>query len=103
MIFISTHAGKRHSISEDAVLVVSEVIFETSAELPMPEDGFVCIADGVGGNRGGDQAAQFVLKAMSEVEVDTDEDLKNNLREINERLISTARAEGVAPDKRQQP
>lgn len=98
MIFISTHAGKRHSISEDAVLVGSEVIFETSAELPMPEDGFVCIADGVGGNRGGDQAAQFVLKAMSEVVVDTDEDLKNNLREINERLISTARAEGVAPD-----
>lgn len=98
MIYVSTHAGQRHNISEDAVLVGPEVIFETSTELPIPENGFVCIADGVGGNRGGNQAAQFVLKSLSKVSADTDEDLKNNLREINESLISTARAEGVAPD-----
>lgn len=98
MIYVSTHAGGRHSISEDAVLVGSEVLYETSTELPMPDSGFVCIADGVGGNRGGDQAARFLLEELSGLSLDADKDLKESLKEINEHLISSALADGDAPD-----
>jgi protein phosphatase len=98
MIYVSTHAGKRHSISEDAVLVGTEIVLEASVELPMPKSGFVCIADGVGGNQGGDQAAQFVLHELSRWSVDTHEDLKERLEAINKRLIRTAVTDGIVPD-----
>ena len=67
MIYVSTHAGKQHSISEDAVLIGSEVLTEASDTLPMPECGFICVADGVGGNRGGDQASQYVLGSFQNI------------------------------------
>ena len=53
MIYVSTHAGKRHTVSEDAVLVGKQILTETSGTFPVPQQGFVSVADGVGGNRGG--------------------------------------------------
>jgi len=98
MIYVSTHAGKRHSISEDAVLVGSEVLTETSETVPMPECGFICVADGVGGNRGGDQASQYVLGELSKHQETADSELAALLKEINESLISVAAADGTATD-----
>ena len=98
MIYVSTHAGKRHSISEDAVLVGSEVLTETSETVPMPECGFICVADGVGGNRGGDQASQYVLGELSKHQETADAELAALLKEINESLISIAAADGTATD-----
>lgn len=98
MIYVSTHAGKRHSISEDAVLVGSEVLTEASETLPMPECGFICVADGVGGNRGGDQASQYVLGELSKHQETTDVDLAGLLKEINEGLIAAAATDGTATD-----
>ena len=98
MIYVSTHAGKRHSISEDSVLIGAEVLTETSEELPMPESGFICVADGVGGNSGGDQASRFVLTELSSLKVDAVTDIKAHLKEINENLIATAVSGGTAPD-----
>ena len=76
MIYVSTHAGKQHSISEDAVLIGSEVLTEASDTLPMPECGFICVADGVGGNRGGDQASQYVLGELSKYQETADVNLE---------------------------
>ena len=90
MVYVSTHAGKRHSISEDAVLVGSEVLHETDAVLSVPDNGFVCIADGVGGIRGGEMASRFVLVALVEGTND-DLNLKDVLSKINEALIAAAR------------
>lgn len=98
MIYVSTHAGKRHSVSEDAVLVGSDVLTEISAVLPVPECGFVCIADGVGGNLGGAQASQFVLGELSKHQETADVDLAALLKEINEHLIETAVTNGAAID-----
>ncbi len=98
MIYVSTHAGKRHSISEDAVLVGSEVLTETSETLPMPDCGFICVADGVGGNRGGDQASQYVLGELSKHQKNADVDLEGLLKEINESLIAAAATDGTATD-----
>ena len=98
MVYISTHAGKRHSISEDAVLAGANVLTETFEVLPMPECGFICIADGVGGNRGGDQASQFVLRELSKHRDAARVDLAGLLKEINENLIATAASDGSAVD-----
>ena len=98
MVYVSTHAGKRHNISEDAVLVGEDVLTETSEVLPMPEYGFICVADGVGGNRGGDQASQFVLEELSKHQGSDNVDLAGSLKEIDERLIAAARADGTAMD-----
>lgn len=98
MIYVSTHAGKRHSISEDAVLVGSEVLTETSDTLPMPECGFICVADGVGGNLGGDQASRYVLGELSKHQETDEVDLAGLLKEINKSLIASAATAGNATD-----
>lgn len=66
MVYVSTHAGKRHCNSEDAVLVGTKVFHETDATLPVPKRGFVCVADGVGGNDGGALASKAVLSSLAE-------------------------------------
>ena len=76
MIYVSTHAGKRHTMSEDSVLVGTEVISDESAIFPMPDAGFICIADGVGGNYGGAQASSFILNALAKWEDDPVEDTR---------------------------
>jgi len=90
MVYVSTRAGKRHNKSEDAVLVGKTVLSEVSEILPVPDAGFVCVADGVGGNLGGAEASHFVLNAMSEWTENTHEDLKSFLQNINNELIATA-------------
>ena len=98
MIYVSTYAGKRHRISEDAVLVGSNGFIDTFEVLPMPEHGFICVADGVGGNRGGDRASQFVLRELSEHRDTANKDLVGLLKGINGRLIATAAFDGSAVD-----
>lgn len=98
MVYISTHAGKRHSISEDAVLVGTQVLTETSDAFPMPKGGFICVADGVGGNRGGAHASQYVLAAISCWEEEPGKDMKYFLKVVNDNLISTAVEQGDACD-----
>lgn len=97
MIYVSTHAGKRHTVSEDAVLVGKQILTETSGTFPVPQQGFVSVADGVGGNRGGAQASQFVLKALAECKKPERSDLKHFLTETNQALMEVA-AQGDAPD-----
>ena len=98
MIYVSTHAGKHHSVREDAVLVGSNVLKETFEVLPMPERGFICVADGVGGNRGGDRASQFVLRELSKHRDITSVDLSEFLKEVNKSLIATAASDSFAED-----
>ena len=90
MVYVSTHAGKRHSISEDSVLVGTQVLYETNETVPVPDIGFICVADGVGGNRGGAQASRFVLNALSAWLDSPSEDLENYIRKINDDLIASS-------------
>ena len=98
MVYVSTHAGKRHSKSEDSVLVGEEVMFDTSGAFPIPDCGFVCVADGVGGNRGGAQASSFVLSALAKWKSSPDDDLRSVLVGINDDLITSASVDDSASD-----
>ena len=65
MIYAMTHCGKSHEVSEDSVVVGKHVITDGCAEFDIPETGFVCIADGVGGNSGGAQASSFICEMLA--------------------------------------
>ena len=89
MVYVSTHAGRRHRNSEDAVLVGTKVLHETDATLPVPKRGFVCVADGVGGNDGGALASKAVLSSLAEWKYEI-ADLEIFLKETNDNMIAAA-------------
>lgn len=97
MIYVATRAGTRHEISEDTVLVGQEIITGASGIYEMPEAGFVCVADGVGGHRGGAVASQFVMKALRDAD-SSPETLRETLAGVNEKLIEQARKTPDATD-----
>lgn len=91
MIYIATCVGKHHSVSEDAVVAGSEVLTETMEELQMPEAGFICVADGVGGNHGGADASSFVCNHLAAASILKREEIRPFLVKTNERLITKAK------------
>lgn len=90
MIYIASIAGKHHSVSEDAVVVGKEVLSETMEELQVPDSGFMCVCDGVGGNRGGADASTFVCQTLANVESVQPDEIRTLLEETNKQLISRA-------------
>lgn len=91
MIYVASRTGAHHEICEDAVLVGRRILSGASEALPMPEEGFICIADGVGGNNGGAAASRYVLQALSET-AERGNALKEALAGINQSLIDHAKA-----------
>ena len=87
MIYVATKCGKSHSASEDKALVGKEVFVNTNAAVPFPLLGFICVADGVGGNCGGAQASSFICTALAEAEGLHPDMLQHYLFEENEALI----------------
>ncbi len=70
-IYAATRTGKRHDSSEDSILVGKTIIAsEHTDDQPnlvfvLPEQGFVCVADGVGGYTGGSIASNYVLQGLA--------------------------------------
>ncbi|TEB07772.1 Serine/threonine phosphatase stp [Pelotomaculum schinkii] len=92
MIYVATRAGNGKTVSEDRVLVGRNVICNASADFPIPARGFVCVADGVGGNTGGAEASEFVVNALMSF-AETNEELSKeavtkHLWKINSELLS---------------
>ena len=88
MIYVATRAGKHHEKSEDTVLVGEIILSDEEDTLPVPKDGFVCVADGVGGNQGGAYASTFVLeKILSLTPPNEVRALMDELIRINNLLI----------------
>lgn len=63
------------------------MICDSSAEFPIPASGFVCVADGVGGNAGGAEASEFVVNTLRSfhypLEKPSKEAVVEHLRKIN--------------------
>lgn len=93
MIYIMTRAGEGKETSEDSVLVGSQLYSDVMDTAEIPENGFVCVADGVGGNQAGEIASSFVLEALSECGWEEDEALRKKLKEINHQLIEEGRGD----------
>lgn len=89
MIYLSTQKGIHKGESEDAVLVGTELFYETTATLPMPDTGFVCVADGVGGNKGGRTASHHILEFLSKSS-HTNDHIKELILQANDSLKKKA-------------
>ncbi len=96
MIYLATCAGKQHKASEDAVLIGHNILYESSETFEMLEKGFICLADGVGGNHGGAQASHFVLNALANAGDFHEDQLRAIMNEINDSLIEFAQDDPAA-------
>ncbi|MCQ2433087.1 MAG: protein phosphatase 2C domain-containing protein, partial [Clostridia bacterium] len=95
-VTVCTRHGLHHTVSEDAVLVGDIVLSDGAGSFPLSDDGFVCLADGVGGNRGGAKASDFVLKALAGKLPEGADDLKAMLLSVNDDLIREGNASGCS-------
>ncbi len=91
MVYMASRVGLSHEICEDATLVGTEVLSDTTDSLQIPDTGFICVADGVGGNNGGAEASRFVLANLANSDC-TPESLHDELARVNHNLLEKAAA-----------
>lgn len=89
MVYVASCIGVHHQICEDAVLVGMNVFSDTTKTMNVPVEGFICIADGVGGHNGGAVASRYVLEALASAS--NHDELKDALIKINQSLIDHAK------------
>ena len=89
-VVVSKGIGKKSC--EDAVLLGDTVLSECELELELGLPTTICVADGVGGNLGGELASSFVLNEIKEkqyIEID-ETNLKHYLLNLNNNLLEYA-------------
>ena len=86
-IYAATQKGVQKTQNEDRIALNHEILAAGTYECECAE-GFVAIADGVGGNNAGAVASQFVAEELGKC----DHTIKN-LTEINRKLIERSRAD----------
>lgn len=86
-IYAATKKGVHKTQNEDRIALNHEVIDDGTYECACAE-GFVAIADGVGGNKAGAVASQFVANELSKCSHSIE-----NLTEINRKLIALSQTD----------
>jgi len=82
-----SHSGTTRAINEDAVLVNGNKINKGELHINDENKCFCFVADGVGGNRAGEYAADFVLNRIKQITDYCHTDLDSFFAKINEELI----------------
>ena len=91
MIYVMTQAGQGKDISEDTVLVGGQIYSNVTDMADIPDEGLICVADGVGGNNAGEEASSFVLEALADYQWSDDDAIREKLMEINRQLIAMSK------------
>ncbi|MBQ3411883.1 MAG: serine/threonine-protein phosphatase [Oscillospiraceae bacterium] len=99
MIYASSRKGKHHNVNEDTIVIGTEILSDSSGSFEIPDNGFICIADGVGGNEGGDKASHFVAQELSEWNGRSKDSIKEFLTQINNNLIEASVTDVNARDR----
>ena len=84
--------GKDKKACEDSALLGKSVIYDNEIQLELDAPTVICVADGVGGNLGGELASRFLLEKISEwntVEY-SEEGIRVQLSDMNTELLSYA-------------
>jgi len=83
-----THPGSRRNNNEDSILVNGHVLTDGEINLTEEKKCICFVADGVGGNQGGEYASRFVLEKLNLADDLTSPKTKESLQMINEELLS---------------
>lgn len=91
-ITYKVQTGKNKSICEDSLYDGYEVVSDKKGSVCVETPIKMCVADGVGGNAGGEKASKYVLQRVQEIECfDSIENLRSELVRINVELLTYAR------------
>lgn len=89
-----TRPGIGKNESEDGVLINTNYIYDSDGEIEVLTLDRIAIADGVGGNKGGKEASEYVLKMMAQIDLQDENALMDNFRNINNSLVEQAKLTG---------
>lgn len=91
-IIVYSEKGDRKNRCEDAALANGNIISDSYFEIQTNQLCAVAIADGVGGNAGGDYASRYVLDRLKTISLAdlSEEYLIQCIKEINRELLSYA-------------
>jgi protein phosphatase len=91
-VYVYSEKGAGKKSCEDAALVDGNIVSDSYYELQVDGDGIIAIADGVGGNAGGEYASRFVLNQLGNIDISnlTTEKLEKEILDINLKLLQYA-------------
>ena len=91
-ICVYSKIGEGKSVCEDAAMVAGTIISDSYFEIQTEQTHTVAIADGVGGNAGGECASRYVLEKLNEVSTAdvSAEYLKQFIEGVNNKLLHHA-------------
>ncbi len=87
-----THVGTERRSNQDSILVNGLLLNKGEVLLPEQDSCFCFVADGVGGNRVGEFASNFVLEKLKILSDTNTENLEQLLVHINELLLCESQA-----------
>ena len=90
MIYAISHVGRDKAECEDTLLIGDRILSNSMGVFPFPEIGFICVADGVGGNCGGKEASTYVAEELIKRFNETDS-LGPMISRLNTALITKAK------------
>lgn len=88
-----THQGTKRYHNEDSILVNGHLLTAGEIHLTEEKDCVCLVADGVGGNHGGEYASRFVLEKINMVVDFTSPDSIEYIQKINDELLSSTSKE----------
>ncbi len=88
-----THVGTVRNTNQDHILVNGQILNEGEVHLTDQDNCFCFVADGVGGNKAGDFASQFILEKLRLVSDFSSPYVENILHKFNDDLISISKSD----------
>ena len=84
-VLIYSEKGYKKAICEDAALLNERIISDSFSETQLNSRVLVAIADGVGGNAGGELASRYVLNQFDKIDIEniTEEGLHQFIENCN--------------------
>ena len=98
-VFVYSKKGNKKNICEDSAIVDDHIIADSYSDTQIVSDYIVAIADGVGGNAGGNMASTYVLTELKDINLDdiSEEKISQYIKIINKDLLDYA---AQVPDKK---